>query len=88
MSLFPPGVELGALKISILEIYYNVLEEESWLTLGLNVTENTNYIKKCFKQKFSPKNSMDIYLYLVQEWSWGTSKIAMFVILKCTEMGK
>ncbi len=40
--------------------------------LGLNVAKNTNHIKKWFKQKlfgikFPPKNSLDVYLYLVQE---------------------
>ncbi len=51
-----------------------------------NVAKNTDYIKKWFKQKlfrikFTTKNSVDAYLYLPQEWSWGGTKIAIFEIL-------
>ncbi len=31
--------------------YYDVLEWESWLTLGLNAAKSTDCTEKCFKQK-------------------------------------
>ncbi len=52
--------------------YFNVLEWEGRFTLGLNAEENTNYLKKSFKQKlfrikFPAKNSVDASLYIPQE---------------------
>ncbi len=58
---------------------YNVLEQESWLTLGLNAAESTNYIEKCFNRKlykieFPTKSSRGAYVYLnsVRSKSWNS----------------
>ncbi len=47
---------------------------------GQNTAKIFNYIEKCFKQKLSKikfytKNSLDVNLYLPQEWSYGVAKI-------------
>ncbi len=52
----------------------NVLERGSRFILGLNASKNTDYIKKCSKQKlfrsnFATKNLAGANLYLHQEWS-------------------
>ncbi len=54
--------------------YYNVPKWESRFTVVMNAAKNKDYIKQFFKQKllrikFPIKNSMDAYLYLLQEWS-------------------
>ncbi len=64
---------------------HNVLEWESRFTLGPRVATDTDYIKKCFQQKFfgikfPRKNSVDAYLYLPQKWSYAAPKIATFEI--------
>ncbi len=63
--------------------YYNALEWASKFTLRLNAANNTNYIKKCFKQKlfrvkFPTKNSVDACVCLPQEWSQGASETVIF----------
>ncbi len=50
----------------------------------LNTAKSTNYIGKWFKQnlseiKFSRENSLDAYLYLPQEWSYGALNICYFL---------
>ncbi len=60
---------------------YNALKWESIFTLGLNAAKSTNYIEKCFKQKllrikFPIKNSTEAYLYLPQEWRWGSKDLS------------
>ncbi len=59
---------------------------ESRFILELKVAKNSEFIKKCLKQKlfeikFPTKNSVDAYLYLGQEWSQEAPKIAIFEIL-------
>ncbi len=52
--------------------YYNVLEWESGVILGLNTAKSTRYTRKCFKLfriKFRAKKSMGAYVYLPQVWS-------------------
>ncbi len=51
--------------------------------LGLNAAKNTDYIEKCFEQKLRrikvpKKNSVDEYLYVPQELSYGAPKISCF----------
>ncbi len=50
------------------------MEWESRFALGQDSAKNIDYIEKSFKQKsfrikFPTKNSLDIYLYLPEEWS-------------------
>ncbi len=66
-------------RLQILK-YYNVLEQESRFTLGLNAAKNTDYIKKClklklFRIKFPTKNLSGTYIYLSQEQSQESPKI-------------
>ncbi len=74
LCLSVPRVELGAPKIVIFEKILYCIEIEKHVHLGPDAVNNTNYIKKCFKQKlcrvkFLAKNSVDTCVYLLQEWS-------------------
>ncbi len=44
--------EASGLQRLLFSKSYNVLKRESRFTLGLNAAKITDYIKKCFKQKF------------------------------------
>ncbi len=48
MSISPKSGARGLERLPCFK-YYNVLEQESTFTLGLNITEITDYIKKRFK---------------------------------------
>ncbi len=53
--------------------YYDVWKWRNRLILGLNVAENTNYMKKSFKLKlfrikFPTNKSVGAYVYLATEW--------------------
>ncbi len=64
----PKESSYGVPKIAIY-VYYYVLKQENWFTLGLNTAKNTDYIKKSFKLnllriKFPTKNSAGAHVYL------------------------
>ncbi len=51
VSLSPPGVERWGIKVY--HFWNNAPEWENMFTLGPNVAKSTDYIRKCFNQKFS-----------------------------------
>ncbi len=72
----------------MLECWYITMywNEKVRFTLGLNAAKNIDYFEWCFKRKlhrikFYTKNSLEAYLYLLQEWSWGAQRSAVFKIL-------
>ncbi len=72
--LSPPEVEKKGLERLPYFKYYNVLKRESRFAFRLNAAKNTNYIRKCSKLKllsikFPTKNSVDVLVYLPQEWN-------------------
>ncbi len=72
---------LGIMRNLLLDYpSYNVLKCERRFTLGLNDAKNTDYIKKCFRQKFlrikfPTKNPVDTYLHPSQEWNQGLQRL-------------
>ncbi len=48
--LSPPRLELGAPKIAMFEIYYNVLKQKRRFTLRFNNIKNTDYTNFCWKR--------------------------------------
>ncbi len=68
------GVELGGSKDLLVLKFYNVLQWESGLNLGMNTAKSTDYIKKCTvrnlqRNRFPTKNSVEVYFYVAQEGS-------------------
>ncbi len=54
--------------------------------LGRNTAKNAHYIEKYFKEnlfriKYPTKKSVGAYIYLAEEWSFGTIKICHFLNL-------
>ncbi len=74
LSLCLTEVQFGASKNFEFLTYYNALGGENTYISGLNAAKNIEHIEKCIKRKlhrikFRTRNSMDVYLYLYQEWS-------------------
>ncbi len=62
------------------------LKRDTRFNLGLKTVKNADYIEKYFKEKlfgikFPTKNSVDAYIYVTREWSWGAPKICHFLNL-------
>ncbi len=74
ISLSPPRVELESSIDSIFEILFCTGMGKKIYFRAEYAAKNTHDNAKCFKQKlfgikFSAKNSVEVYLYLPQEWS-------------------
>ncbi len=60
--------------------YCNVQKRGSRFTLGLDTSENTDYIQKCLllSIEFCTKKSVGTYVLFPLEWSYGAIQIAIF----------
>ncbi len=84
-SIPPRSGVKGLQRLQVLK-YYEVLEWESWLTLGLNSAKSTDCIEKCTKQKlgkikFSQKTWWAHVLISPKSGARGQQRFAIFEIM-------